>query len=205
MKRIIFYSLIFLLCCSNASEALISKSSLESLFMDSQIEEQKLIAKSQKLLTVPKKPAKKINNSTKSQKISLLFMKVNPALKKNDSDKYAQYVIEASEKFGQDPYVIAGIIVHESTVNNKAVSTGGDYGLMQVRWRVHEKEIRKKFPNVKNAKGMFDARTNILYGTEIFSECMSKTDDVKKALMKYSSGSTKLTSKVLKTIQYLNK
>ena len=53
-------------------------------------------------------------------------MKVNPALKKSDSEKYASNVMEASEKFGQDPYVIASTIVHESTVNNKAISKGGD-------------------------------------------------------------------------------
>ena len=50
-------------------------------------------------------------------------------------------VISAGEKFGIDPKVIAAIIVVESSARPKAVSKGGDYGLMQVRWRVHKNDI----------------------------------------------------------------
>ena len=99
--------------------------------------------------------------------------------------------------------MIAAIIVHESTVNRKAVSKGGDYGLMQVRWKVHAGDIKKRFPEIKSASGMFNARTNIMYGTEINAQCMSKTGTLEKALMRYSSGSTKLTTKVLQTLRDL--
>ena len=209
MKKI-FYALIILiiLCDCNESEALISKNALEDLFQESSNNQQKIV--SELLLTrAPKKTLKaklsNSSNSSKSQKISSLFMKINPALTKTLADEYASYVIEAAEKFNQDPYVIAAIIIHESTVNNKAVSKGGDYGLMQVRWRVHEKSIKQRFPNVKKSKDIFDAKTNILYGTEIFSQCMSKTNNTKQALLKYSAGSNKLVSKVLKTVKDLNK
>ena len=99
----------------------------------------------------------------RARNIYALFTKVNPKLEPVNAKKYAEIVIEASEKFKQDPYVIAAIIVHESTVNNKALSKGGDYGLMQVRWKVHEKAIKQRFPKVKTAKDMFDARTNIMF------------------------------------------
>ncbi len=207
MKKI-FYNLIFLLCFLNitgVSEALISKSTLQNLFNESQVNEQKIISKPVLLAAKTKTKNVNTNRAEKIRKISSLFIKVNPALKKSDSEKYASNVMEASEKFGQDPYVIASIIVHESTVNNKAISKGGDYGLMQVRWKVHESEIKKRFPDVKNAKSMFDSRINILYGTEIFAQCMSKTNNTEKALLKYSSGSKKLTSKVLRTLKDLNK
>ena len=138
--------------------------------------------------------------SSKAKKISALFTRVNPSLSAKTADSYASLVIKAGEKYKQDPYVIAGIIVHESTVNNKAVSKGGDYGLMQIRWNVHEKAIKKDFPKVKKAKDLFDAKTNIFYGTRIFAECMSKSSSTRAGLLRYSAGSEKLANKVLATV-----
>lgn len=204
MKKI-FYALIVLIIFVNESEALISKNALNDLFKDSSNNQQKIVSESLLARATKKNIRPKVSSSSKAQKISSLFMKINPALTKTIADKYASYVIEAAEKFNQDPYVIAAIIIHESTVNNKAVSKGGDYGLMQVRWKVHEKSIKQRFPNVKKSKDIFDAKTNILYGTEIFSQCMAKTNDTKQALLKYSAGSNKLASKVLKTVKDLNK
>lgn len=208
MKKI-FYALIVLIIFVNESEALISKNALNDLFKDSNNNQQKIVSETLLARATKKNIKPKVSNSlnkkSKAQKISSLFMKINPALTKTIADKYASYVIEAAEKFNQDPYVIAAIIIHESTVNNKAVSKGGDYGLMQVRWKVHEKSIKQRFPNVKKSKDIFDAKTNILYGTEIFSQCMAKTNDTKQALLKYSAGSNKLASKVLKTVKDLNK
>ena len=140
----------------------------------------------------------------KARNIYALFTEANPGLAPASVKKYAEYVIEAAGKFKQDSYVIAAIIVHESTVNNKAVSKGGDYGLMQVRWKIHEKAIKQRFPKVRKASDMFDARTNIMFGTEIFADCMKKVNnDVPKGLMRYSAVSTKLRDKVMATVKEL--
>jgi|GEM_PF-4962360 len=140
----------------------------------------------------------------RARNIYQLFTSVNPRLEQASAKKYAEIVLEAAEKFKQDPYIIAGIIVHESTVNNKAVSKGGDYGLMQIRWNVHEKAIKQRFPKVKRADDMFDARPNIFFGTEIFRDCMRKSDgDFRKGLMRYSAGNTKLRDKVTATVNGL--
>ena len=140
----------------------------------------------------------------KARNIYALFTEANPGLSQESAKKYAEYVIEAAEKFKQDSYVIAAIIVHESTVNNKALSKGGDYGLMQVRWKIHEKAIKQRFPKVKKAKDIFDARTNIMFGTEIFADCMKRVNnDTEKGLMRYSAGSTKLRDKVMATVKTL--
>ena len=149
-------------------------------------------------------PAQKKEPDSRARNIYQLFTSVNPRLDPASAKKYAEIVIEAAEKFKQDAYVIAGIIVHESTVNNKAVSKGGDYGLMQVRWSVHEKAIKQRFPKVKRANDMFDARVNIMFGTEIFRDCMRKSDnDFQKGLMRYSAGNTKLRDKVTATVRDL--
>ncbi|MBQ9904445.1 MAG: transglycosylase SLT domain-containing protein [Synergistaceae bacterium] len=140
----------------------------------------------------------------RSRNIYALFTRVNPKLSGASAKKYAEIIIEAAEKYKLNPYVIAAIIVHESTVNNKAVSKGGDYGLMQVRWKVHEKAVKQRFPSVKNSKGMFDARVNIFFGTEIFYDCVKKSGgDVGKGLLRYSAGNKNLRDKVLSTVREL--
>lgn len=142
---------------------------------------------------------------SKTDNIAALFTRVNPLLDAKKAKDYAAIIIEAGEKFKQDPYVIAALVVHESTVNNKAVSKGGDYGLMQVRWKIHEKAIKQRFPKVKKASDMFDARTNIFYGTEIFSDCMKKSDGtVRGGILRYSGGNEKLVNKVTATVNELN-
>lgn len=141
--------------------------------------------------------------SLQEKNMSTMFREYNPKLSAKSANRYAEIVVAAAKKYKIDPYVIAGIIIHESTVNNKAVSKGGDYGLMQVRWNVHEKAIKKEFPKVKKAKDMFDARTNIFYGTEIYAYCASKTSTTEGALLRYSAGSQKLANKVLATVKEL--
>ena len=140
----------------------------------------------------------------KARNIFALFTKANPKISAATAKKYSELVIEASEKYKQDPYVIAAIIVHESTVNNKAKSKGGDYGLMQIRWKYHKDSVRKIFPNVKHPHDMFDARVNIFYGTKLFGEYLKKANnDLRGGLMGYSAGGTKLTRKVLATLKKL--
>ena len=143
--------------------------------------------------------------TTKAGNIASLFARVNPSLGAKRAKDYAAVVVKAGEKFKQDPYAIAAIIVHESTVNHKAVSKGGDYGLMQIRWKVHAAAIKKRFPKVKKANDLFDVRTNVLYGTEIFSDCMSKSgNNLRSGILRYSAGNTKLADKVIATINELN-
>ena len=140
----------------------------------------------------------------RARNIYQLFVSANPRLSQADAKKYAEIVVEAADHFRQDAYVIAAIIVHESTVNNRAVSKGGDYGLMQVRWKIHEKAIKQRFPKVRRANDMFDARINIFFGMEIFRDCMRKSDnDFQKAILRYSSGNKQLRDKVTATVREL--
>ena len=110
-------------------------------------------------------------------------------------------VISAGEKFGIDPKVIAAIIVVESSVRPRAVSKGGDYGLMQIRWKVHQKDIQRRFPAVKTAEDLFDPNVNILIGTEIFARYSSQRDTLRGALMRYSGGNKAMADRVLKLLK----
>ena len=142
-------------------------------------------------------------DDNKSRNIYQLFKNTNPKLSAETARKYVDIVMEAGKKYKQDPYVIAAIIVHESTVKADAVSKGGDYGLMQVRWKVHEKAIKAEYPKIRKATDFFDARTNIFFGTRILSECAAKSKDLRGALLRYSGGGTKVTAKVMNTVKQL--
>lgn len=153
------------------------------------------------IFSSPVYSAAKKHDST-GKNISELFMSANPSLSAKIANSYTGLVLEACRKFKQDPYAIAAIIVHESTVNNKAVSKGGDYGLMQIHWSAHSSTVKRRF-KIKDGKGLFDPRINIFYGTEIFASCMAKSKSLREGFMRYSSGSERLTAKALATVQEL--
>ncbi len=140
-------------------------------------------------------------SKSQASRISRLFMKKNHRLTQKTADSYAQYIINASSKFKVNPYLIAALIINESTVNAKAVSKGGDYGLMQVRYKVHSKTLKQKY-GVKSARGLFDPRINILYGTEILSDCVKRAKgNMARGVLYYSAGNKKLVEKVRKTLK----
>ena len=137
---------------------------------------------------------------TRINKISRAFLKANPKLSQKLANDYANYVTKTADKFEIDAFVVAALIIHESTVNYKAKSRGGDYGLMQVRYKVHAKVLKQKF-GIKNASGLFDARKNILFGCEILANCYKRAKgNTQKAIIYYSAGNRKLSNKVLKTV-----
>ena len=66
-----------------------------------------------------------------ADKISALFAKYNP----QQAKEIAEIVRNTAEAQSINPNIIAAMIVHESGVRPKVISKGGDYGLMQIRWR----------------------------------------------------------------------
>lgn len=118
----------------------------------------------------------------------------NGKLSAKTKQDYARLVFEAANRFGEEPFVIAALIIVESTVNAKARSNG-NYGLMQIRWKVHKKYISKKFPIIKTEKDLLKPRENIIAGTELFSRIRGG-GDVESAIQKYTGGG-KIFEKVL--------
>jgi soluble lytic murein transglycosylase-like protein len=148
----------------------------------------------------------KKRDEAKKQSIAALFQQYNKKLSDEKAADYALYIMQACKKFNQDPLIIAAMIVNESTVRHDALSKGGDYGLMQVRWRVHQKKIKKKYPQIEKARDMFDPKYNVLVGTEIFSACYATAkQDVRGALLYYSAGNERLADKVFAVLAKLEK
>ena len=148
---------------------------------------------------------KDVSKRRAAQKMTItnLFRKYNKKLNERQATDYANFIMQASEKFGQDPLVIAAVIVNESTVRHDAISKGGDYGLMQVRWKVHRGKIVKKYPHIKNAKDILNPQYNVLVGTEILSNHMASSQNLRGGLLRYSAGNHKLADKVVAVLNHL--
>ena len=150
--------------------------------------------------TASKKTPSAKQREAQIRSIAELFCRYNRRLSSKQARQYAEYLLQAGDKFKQDPFVLAAMVVHESSANAGAVSRGGDYGLMQVRWSVHKKRIMKDYPQVKKAKDFLDPKINIFVGTEIFAEYRAAAGpDLRAGLLRYSAGNKKLANKIFAT------
>ena len=157
------------------------------------------------LLEFPEKIKVRREDEIRRESIAAFLQRHNRKLNEK-AHEYADLIMQVCEKFGQDPFVIAALVVTESTAKNDAVSRGGDYGLMQVRWRVHRKKIQDKYPHIVNARDMFDPRDNLMVGTEIFSTYHATAkQDVRGALMRYSAGNKRMADRVFALRSQLEK
>lgn len=97
-------------------------------------------------------------------------------------DQYKPFVLEASEKFGIDPNMIAAIMRTESNFNPNAVSSAGARGLMQMMGPASQ-DVGLNWGDA------FDPRKNIMAGTEYFSRKLKETKgNVQLALAAYNAG-----------------
>jgi soluble lytic murein transglycosylase-like protein len=145
-------------------------------------------------------------NEAKRQAIAALLRRYNKKLTKARAYEYAIFIIQASDMFGQEPFLIASMVVCESSARPDAVSRGGDYGLMQVRWRVHQKKITQKYPHIKKAKDMLNPRDNLIVGTEIFSVYHKTANyDDRGGLAYYTAGNKHMANKVFAIRSQLEK
>ena len=85
--------------------------------------------------------------------------------------------------------LIEAIIQVESSSRAKAVSEKGAIGLMQVRYAVWHKEL-KKAGIISTKQCLFDPKKNVRAGIYVLVKYYKQTGDIEKALIKYS-GSTR--------------
>jgi len=131
--------------------------------------------------------------------IARFFREKNPKLPRETAKKYSQIVVEAAREFGVDPFLVAGIIVKESTVRANAESRGC-YGLMQIKWSAHKKSIPKAFPSIRSVKDLQKPENNIRVGAYMLANFLRRNQGrVDASLDRYKgSPSTKYKSTLLK-------
>ena len=125
-------------------------------------------------------------NTRTSEVIAEFLKKRNPHLGEKKAREYAQYITDAGEEFGVDPFLVASILVKESTANWKAQSSRGAYGLMQIHWKAHKKSIRKAFGTIQTLEDLLEPQNNIRVGTYLFANHIRRfEDDADRALDRY--------------------
>jgi soluble lytic murein transglycosylase len=119
--------------------------------------------------------------------------------------KYRLEIIRAGEEFGVDAALIASVINAESGFNERAVSSKGAVGLMQLlpstaEWVIQK--MRKQNVNISsysaeelfnpqtNSGQLFDPNLNIQVGTFYLSYLLNKFENVDVALAAYNAGPT---------------
>ncbi len=109
----------------------------------------------------------------------------NPKLSPQTAHNYATYITDAGEEFGVDPFLIASIVIKESTAKWRARSSRGAYGLMQIHWKAHKKAIRKAFGSIRTLEDLMKPQNNIRVGTYLFANHIRKDDNTDRALDRY--------------------
>lgn len=120
----------------------------------------------------------------RSQAIESYFRKANPRLSAANASRYAGLIEKYAQHYKVDPFLVAAILVKESTVKANAVSKG-NYGLMQINWKANGSWIRKTFP-VRSTQQLLDPENNIRIGVHILASNIQRAGgDVDKGLDRY--------------------
>ncbi len=110
-----------------------------------------------------------------------------------DIMRYAIAIEEESSRHGIDPALIMAIIATESSFRNKAVSSKGAIGMMQLlpstAFYISDK---LEHINLKNAEELFDPETNLRIGVSYLAYLIKKTGSTEHAIIAYNYGPVNL-------------
>lgn len=101
---------------------------------------------------------------------------------------YSGYVEKYADEYDVDKYLVFAIIKAESNFDEKAVSSKGAKGLMQLMYATAE-EIAKKANIDLNEENVLNPDININLGTKYISVLIQKYKNINLALAAYNAGS----------------
>ena len=137
------------------------------------------------------KPSKKNHVDARRIKKGVIaeqLLKSNAELDAAKAAVWANFIMDASDEFGVDPFMISAIIVKESGAQSN-VRSRTSHGLMQINWKAHRTGLTSSFSGIDSRTDIYDPKKNILAGTYIFSCYLrSSGGDVQKALKRYVGG-----------------
>lgn len=126
----------------------------------------------------------KQDQALRQNAITNYFTKKNPKIPLKTLSLYAQLIEATSAKYKLDPFLVAAIMVKESTMRERVVSKG-NYGLMQINWNANKSWIKKTFP-VRSKDDLLVPANNVKIGAHILAANIRRTGgDVDKGLDRY--------------------
>ena len=112
----------------------------------------------------------------------------NRILTKAYKTDYLEYVEKYADEYNVDKYLIYAIIKAESNFDEKAVSSKGAKGLMQLMQTTAE-EIAEKINIEVSEENILEPDININLGTKYISILIKKYENINLALAAYNAGS----------------
>lgn len=110
-------------------------------------------------------------------------------LSDEDEAKLAEVIHRESFRYGYDPRFVLALIIVESSFYNRAVSSKGAKGLMQLRPFV-ARSLAEEMGLVWEEGAIYDPEINVRIGLYYLSKLMARFQDVHVALVAYNFGPT---------------
>lgn len=146
-----------------------------------QIKESSLVNKEGEKIV--KRDVAAINKEKKLIIIRDTLLASNPRLPTSVAGDYAKHVVSAADFFKIDPFLIAAVMIKESTANYMSASSSS-CGLMQIHWDVHKNWLMARF-GFKDKREIYDPKINIYAGSMLLSGYLKKEGSVEGALARY--------------------
>lgn len=113
----------------------------------------------------------------------------NIILKQIYPTKYSNYVEKYAKEYDVDPLLVYSIIKAESNFNEKAVSTSGAKGLMQLMDATAIEIANKVDEPLAESENLLEPEKNIMIGTKYYAELQEKySGNMLLALAAYNAG-----------------
>lgn len=116
-----------------------------------------------------------------------------PIMKKIYKKEYSEYVEKYSQEYEVDTELVYAIIKAESNFNERAQSSKGAKGLMQLMYSTAE-EIAISLDINLTEDNILDPEININLGTKYISMLIEKYNSIELALAAYNAGSGNVDS-----------
>jgi soluble lytic murein transglycosylase-like protein len=110
----------------------------------------------------------------------------------------ANVIFEESRRFNYDPMLTMAVIITESSFRKGQVSDAGARGVMQVMPFIGEHLAARTGLDWRGTEQLFDPVTNIRLGTLHLFEQILKFRDVRKGIIAYNYGETRLRGHIRK-------
>lgn len=117
-------------------------------------------------------------------------------LSEDDKAKLPGQIVEAANRFGYDPYFVAGLIETESSFNNHAVSTAGARGLLQLVPSTAQALAEELGMPWRGAATLHDPEANLELGLYYLRKLEERFGSLDIALAAYNMGPSLLEQKM---------
>lgn len=102
--------------------------------------------------------------------------------------QYADYIQEAADTYGVDPYLICAVIKTESNWDTNATSSAGAEGLMQLMPDTAATVYAMGLVSRYDPTNLYDPKTNIIYGTAYLSYLENHLSSDEEIIAAYNAG-----------------